>query len=73
MVIKGRGSWNPGKGKKHMFKPEKLILPNNVENGCEPVNLQEMFFHRFFMFLQRFFNRNAMKNIPFGFKIIIGY
>ena len=56
-----------------MFKPEKLILPNNVENGCEPVNLQEMFFHRFFMFLQRFFNKDAMKNIHFEFKIIIGF
>ena len=40
------------KGKKHMFKPEKLILPNNVENGCEPVNLQELFFYRTF-FLER--------------------
>ena len=52
MVTNGLGPWNPDKGKKHMFKPEKLILPNNVENGCEPVNLQEMFFNRFFAFLQ---------------------
>ena len=55
-----------------MFKPEKLILPNNVENGCEPVNLQEMFFNRFFSFLQKIPNGNSMNKFCFEFKIIDG-